>query len=94
MNTAWLRHWRNAYRREPLPAFVLTVGLVDAGLGGLSQQGSLAVVGLGAVAAAIALRQWQRRPRKPLKLHRPRSLPHRPARPVLMPLNKPQSPEP
>ncbi|MBD2099324.1 hypothetical protein [Leptolyngbya sp. FACHB-261] len=88
MNYPWLRRWRSAYRREPLPTFVLTVGLVDLGLGGLSQHGSLAAVGLGTVVVAVALRQWQQRPRKSKVVSRPpEALPHRPAHRVLPPLD-------
>ncbi|MBO9999691.1 MAG: hypothetical protein J7641_11930 [Cyanobacteria bacterium SID2] len=59
MNAAWHRIFRAIYRKEPISSFVLTVGAVDAALGGLGGSGSLLVFGLGTVGAAMALRWWQ-----------------------------------
>jgi hypothetical protein len=47
---------RSAYRREPISSFLLTVGTVDAVMGGVAERSSLMAVGLGTVGVAIALR--------------------------------------
>ncbi len=50
---------KSLYRREPIIAFAVTIGAVDALLGGVSQQVSLLWFGLGLAGVAIALRWWQ-----------------------------------
>ncbi|HIK14340.1 MAG TPA: hypothetical protein IGS53_03425 [Leptolyngbyaceae cyanobacterium M33_DOE_097] len=50
---------KSFYRREPIIAFAVTIGAVDAVLGGVSQQYSLLWFGLGLSGVAIALRWWQ-----------------------------------
>lgn len=56
MNAAWARFLKSAYRREPITSFVVTVGAVDAAIGGLGERWSLFSIGLGTVGLAIALR--------------------------------------
>ena len=63
MNIVWTRLLKQAYRRQPLISFVVTVGFVDVLLGGLEGSGSLLVFGLGLVGAALAVR-WRRNPPK------------------------------
>lgn len=58
MNAAWPRFLKSAYRREPISSFVITVGVVDAAIGGLDERWSLFTFGLGTVGVAIALRWW------------------------------------
>lgn len=41
MNALWPRVLRSAYRREPIVSFVVTVGIVDAVIGGVSSSVSL-----------------------------------------------------
>jgi hypothetical protein len=55
---------RSIYRKEPILAFGITVGAVDAAIGGFSEHYGLLAVGLTTVGAAIALRLWlqQQRP--------------------------------
>jgi hypothetical protein len=50
---------KSAYRREPISGFILTIGLVDAVIGGVSSHWLLLAVGLGIVSVAIALRWWK-----------------------------------
>lgn len=48
-----------AYRKEPITAFVFTVGLVDAIIGGVGERWSLLSLGLLVAGISIALRWWQ-----------------------------------
>lgn len=68
MNAALPRFLKSAYRKEPLPSFLITIGVVDAVIGGFGDRWSLFALGLGTVGVAIALRWWllqQRRPEPP-----------------------------
>lgn len=63
----WPRFLRTAYRKEPISAFLLIVGSVDAAIGGLGGYGGLVFLGLLAVSSALAWRwliwqRWQRQP--------------------------------
>jgi len=49
---------KSAYRKEPISSFILTVGAVDAVIGGVDNRWSLLALGLGTVGAAIVLRWW------------------------------------
>ncbi|MBV8887949.1 MAG: hypothetical protein JO235_28675 [Chroococcidiopsidaceae cyanobacterium CP_BM_RX_35] len=74
MNAALPRFLKSAYRREPLPSFLMTAGIVDAAIGGLDNHWSLLAFGLGTVGLAIGLRWWivnQRHtpPNKPIVQH-------------------------
>lgn len=59
MNASWTRLLRSAYRKEPITSFVVTVGVVDAAIGGMGASGSLLAFGLGTAGVAMALRWWQ-----------------------------------
>lgn len=50
---------KSLYRREPVVSFAVTIGAVDALLGGVSQHFSLLWFGLGLAGVAVALRWWQ-----------------------------------
>jgi len=63
MNVIWSRFLRSAYRRDPISSFVITVGVVDAAIGGLGAQWSLMTVGLGTMGIAIAYR-WRQQYRQ------------------------------
>jgi small-conductance mechanosensitive channel len=52
------RFLKSAYRKEPISSFILTVGTVDAVIGGVDSRLSLLILGLGIVGVAIALRWW------------------------------------
>ncbi|HEY9781792.1 MAG TPA: hypothetical protein V6D09_16845 [Leptolyngbyaceae cyanobacterium] len=58
MNAALPRFLKSAYRKEPIPSFLITIGLVDAVIGGLDERWLLFTFGLGTVGIAIALRWW------------------------------------
>ncbi|MEB3360261.1 MAG: hypothetical protein VKK04_26290 [Synechococcales bacterium] len=84
---------KSAYRREPLSSFILTVGIVDAVIGGVDLQTSLFLLGVGLMGVAIALRWWKLRHRPDVVLpNRPtmRYLPEHSSRPHLPPLNSPR----
>lgn len=52
------RMLKSLYRREPLVSVVVTIGVVDVAIGGLSAHWSLLAVGLGTVGVALLLR-WR-----------------------------------
>ncbi len=88
MNLIWSRFLRSAYQRDPLTSFVMTVGAVDAAIGGLNEQWSLRTAGLGTVGVAIALRWWQQYRQQPFEQHDRalHLLPPQSSRPTLPPL--------
>jgi len=59
MNISLPRFITRAYRKEPITAFVFTVGLVNALIGGVGERWTLLTFGLFIGASAIALRWWQ-----------------------------------
>jgi hypothetical protein len=59
MNAALNRVLKSTYRKEPISSFVMTMGAVDAAIGGLGSSGSLFSLGLGMVGIAVTLRWWQ-----------------------------------
>lgn len=59
MNILLPRFFRSAYRKEPISAFILIVGAVDAVIGGVGQQWSLLSVGVSVVFLATVLRWWK-----------------------------------
>lgn len=68
MNAALPRFLKSAYRKEPLPSFLVTMGVVNAVIGGFDERWSLFSFGIGTVGVAIALRWWllqQHRPEPP-----------------------------
>ncbi|WP_460200205.1 hypothetical protein [Scytonema sp. NUACC21] len=65
MNVIFPRVLKSAYRKEPLISVLITMGIVDAVIGGLDDSWSLFVVGLGTAGIALAykfLRVQQRPP--------------------------------
>jgi len=58
MNAALPRFLKSAYRKEPIPSFLITIGVVDAVIGGFGDRWLLFTFGLGTVGIAIALRWW------------------------------------
>lgn len=85
MNAALPRFLKSAYRKEPLPSFLITMGIVDAVIGGFGDRWSLFTFGLGTVGIAIALRWWlvqkqSSEPSQPVVQH---YLPYRSSRPEI-----------
>jgi hypothetical protein len=84
----WIPRKVNAlYRREPISSFLLTIGAVDAVIGGVGDRSSLLALGVGTLSVAIALRFWLKRtpPTVELTDSRPavRYLPSASSRPAL-----------
>ncbi|HEY9623536.1 MAG TPA: hypothetical protein V6C78_24475 [Crinalium sp.] len=59
MSRSWHQFLKSTYRKEPISSFILTVGAVDAVIGGVGDRWSLMTVGVGLVGVAIAVR-WLR----------------------------------
>ncbi len=78
---------RTTYRKEPISSFILTVGTVDAVIGGVDGQWSLMGLGCAVVALAIALRWRLASFRQTESIMEPRSpiryLPEQSSRPSL-----------
>jgi hypothetical protein len=56
MNRTWTHSLKTAYRKEPISSFILTVGAVDATIGGIGTWGSLLALGLTVMGIAGILR--------------------------------------
>jgi hypothetical protein len=93
MNRLWTRLVRSTHRqpsrKESLSSFILTVGTVDAVIGGVGGHFSLMLLGLGVIGVAIGLRQ-QPKSHRPLEgsvvmetRHPIRYLPDKTSRPAL-----------
>ncbi|MDY7020021.1 MAG: hypothetical protein SWJ54_01500 [Cyanobacteriota bacterium] len=59
MNALWLRMLKSSYRKEPIVSFIITIGAVNAVIGGVGASWSLLSFGLGTVGVAMVLRWWQ-----------------------------------
>lgn len=58
MNPINPRFLSSVYRKEPIPSFLATIGLVNAVIGGLGDRAGLFSFGLATVGGAIAARWW------------------------------------
>lgn len=58
MNAVLPRFLKSAYRKEPIPSFLITIGAVDAVIGGFGDRWVLFSFGISTIAVAIALR-WR-----------------------------------
>ena len=67
MNPINPRFLSSVYRKEPIPSFLATIGLVNAVIGGLGDRAGLFSFGLVTVGSAIAVRWWlhQQSPTEP-----------------------------
>lgn len=70
MNAGLIRFLKSAYRQEPITSFIVTVGAVDAAIGGVDRSGSLLGFGLTVVTVALALRWWQLQRTRPTEAER------------------------
>ena len=59
MNAVFPRIVKSAYRKEPLIAILITMGIVDALIGGLDDSWALFIFGLGTAGTALIIR-WLR----------------------------------
>ncbi|MDF2388256.1 hypothetical protein JMG10_42935 [Nostoc ellipsosporum NOK] len=85
MNAVLPRFLKSTYRKDPLVSVLITVGVVDALIGGLDDSWSLFAFGLGTAGVALAFKLWrvqQRRsmPEEPVVQH---YLPSRSSSPTL-----------
>lgn len=58
MNITSPRFLKSFYRKEPITGVIITMGAVNAVLGGVNEIGSLMLLGLLASGSAIAYRWW------------------------------------
>ncbi|WP_404787927.1 hypothetical protein [Altericista sp. CCNU0014] len=63
MNMLLPRFLRSAYRKDPIPSFLMTMGAADIALGGASSHGGLLFLGVFLLGGALGLKwvQSQRR---------------------------------
>ncbi|MBC1239529.1 hypothetical protein VF14_01295 [Nostoc linckia z18] len=66
MNAVLPRFLKSTYRKEPLITILITMGLVDALIGGLDDSWSLFAFGLGTAGIALGLKLWRIQQRRPL----------------------------
>jgi hypothetical protein len=66
MNVVLPRFLKSAYRRDPIMSVLMTVGVVDALIGGLNDSWSLFAVGLGTAGISLAFKLWRVQQRQPL----------------------------
>ncbi|MGF1675328.1 MAG: hypothetical protein ACFCUV_16835 [Rivularia sp. (in: cyanobacteria)] len=59
MNAVFPRMIKSAYRKEPLITILITMGIVDALIGGLDDSWALFVFGLGTAGIALVIRWWK-----------------------------------
>lgn len=59
MNILLPRFLRSAYRKEPISAFILIVGAVDAIIGGVGERWTLLSLGVSVILLATLLRWWK-----------------------------------
>lgn len=59
MSFSWSRILKSVYRKHPVVSVMVTVGAVDAVMGGLGDRPSLLAFGLGTAGVALALQWWQ-----------------------------------
>lgn len=85
MTRSWTRLLRSFYRKEPISGFMLTIGAVDAAIGGIDGHWGLLALGLGTASTAAILRWWLMLPRtiEPIDSPPIRYLPDRSSRPSL-----------
>lgn len=66
MNAVLPRFLRSAYRRDPIVSVLMTVGAVDALIGGMNNSWSLFAVGLGTAGISLAFKLWRMQQRRPI----------------------------
>ncbi|NJL10157.1 MAG: hypothetical protein HC908_08305 [Calothrix sp. SM1_7_51] len=66
MNVIFPRFLKSAYRREPIVSVLITMGIVDALIGGLGDSWALFAVGLGTAGVSLIWRLWRTQQQQPL----------------------------
>ncbi|WP_353933148.1 hypothetical protein WJM97_10715 [Okeanomitos corallinicola TIOX110] len=66
MNAVLPRFLKSAYRKEPIISTLVTIGIVDALIGGFDDSWTLFTFGLGTTGVALLLKLWQMQQRPPL----------------------------
>ncbi|MDJ0733634.1 MAG: hypothetical protein QNJ47_06020 [Nostocaceae cyanobacterium] len=66
MNAVLPRFLKSGYRKEPLISILITMGIVDALIGGLDDSWSLFVFGLGMTGVSLAWKWWRIQQRPPI----------------------------
>ncbi len=66
LNTIFTRFFRSAYRREPLITILITMGIVEALIGGFDDSWSLFAFGLGTAGITLGVKLWRIQQRPPL----------------------------
>lgn len=66
MNAVFPRFLKLAYRKEPLISVLITMGVIDALIGGFDDSWSLFAFGVGTVGVTLAYKWWRIQQRQPL----------------------------
>ncbi|MDJ0615864.1 MAG: hypothetical protein QNJ63_03785 [Calothrix sp. MO_192.B10] len=66
MNAVLPRFLKLSYHKEPIISVLITMGVVDALIGGFDDSWSLFIVGLGTTGIALTWRWWRAQQRQPL----------------------------
>ncbi|MBH8553749.1 hypothetical protein I8751_15505 [Nostocaceae cyanobacterium CENA357] len=66
MNAVLPRFLKSTYRKEPLVSVLITMGVVDALIGGLDDSWSLFAFGLGTAGVTLVFKLWRTQQRRPI----------------------------
>ncbi|WP_103126738.1 hypothetical protein [Nostoc cycadae] len=66
MNAALPRFLKSAYRKEPIISILITIGIVDAVIGGFDDSWSLLALGLGTAGISLAFKLWRMQQHRPI----------------------------
>ncbi|MEH1825949.1 hypothetical protein [Nostoc sp.] len=66
MNAVLPRFLKSTYRKEPIISVLMTMGAMDALIGGLNDSWSLFAFGLGTAGIALGFKLWRFQQRRPL----------------------------
>jgi len=66
MNAVLPRFLKSTYRKEPIISVLITMGVIDALIGGLNDSWSLFAFGLGTAGTVLAFKLWRIQQRRPL----------------------------
>lgn len=66
VNAVLPRFLKSAYRKEPLISVLITIGVVDALIGGFDDKWSLFAFGLGTAGMTLLFKFWRSQQRRPI----------------------------